>query len=545
MKTIMKKQRGAILVMTALLVILLLGMAALALDLGRLYVQKTEMQNAADTAARAGAMELDGESGALDRAEAAINDLLRHQAHFSREPELLDQLSTEAGSIIFYNWIGSSYDPAVPPCTPNADNKCVTTEDHDARYVEVRLYPELVPEPEAYTVDLFFLPVLGVLIDDVARVASVRARAVAGTSSEICNYPPIFMCSSDPSDPNGGMTLGQQVLVKVQKDSWTAGNFGFLETPGLDEDEGNQALAKALANPSEMGCTPSIVTTNPGNRVGWTRDGLNTRFGIYGHNMFMAGGQPAAGYEPAPNVIDYPRDRRFTAGRYGQGWHNQVVDSLAHEFFAPSAYSPSQYFETTQESGTSAPASLATITRYQLYQWELTGVVTPNTDYKWLDEYDPASSTGNLPSFNLDRADLFYTPPPGPAQPPPPYLPVRVDSLRQGISCNENDVKSINPVNHDCSLLDGDPALLSASYTPGSPRKRVLSVAMVDCEGLGGGKTSFDVLEHGTFIKMFLTEHIPAPAGGEDKVDVYAEYLGPVVGEELQLIIHRVIQLYE
>jgi Flp pilus assembly protein TadG len=50
MKRHVERQRGAILVMTVLFLVILLGFAALALDLGRLYVLRTEMQNAADAA---------------------------------------------------------------------------------------------------------------------------------------------------------------------------------------------------------------------------------------------------------------------------------------------------------------------------------------------------------------------------------------------------------------------------------------------------------------------------------------------------------------
>ena len=62
------KQRGAILVMSVLFLVVLIGFAALALDFGRLYVLRSQMQNAADTAVLAAAAELDGQLGARQRA---------------------------------------------------------------------------------------------------------------------------------------------------------------------------------------------------------------------------------------------------------------------------------------------------------------------------------------------------------------------------------------------------------------------------------------------------------------------------------------------
>jgi hypothetical protein len=52
------EQRGAVLVLMAVLLIVLIGVAALAIDLGHLFVVKNELQNAADAGALAGAQAL-------------------------------------------------------------------------------------------------------------------------------------------------------------------------------------------------------------------------------------------------------------------------------------------------------------------------------------------------------------------------------------------------------------------------------------------------------------------------------------------------------
>ena len=48
-----EKERGAIAVLVALLMVVLLGFAAIAVDQGMLYAQKAQMQNGADAAALA------------------------------------------------------------------------------------------------------------------------------------------------------------------------------------------------------------------------------------------------------------------------------------------------------------------------------------------------------------------------------------------------------------------------------------------------------------------------------------------------------------
>ncbi|MDP2101731.1 MAG: Tad domain-containing protein [Methylotenera sp.] len=61
-------QRGAVAIIVAICLTLLIGMLGLVLDLGHLYVAKTELQNAADAAALSGAKELDGSLAGVNSA---------------------------------------------------------------------------------------------------------------------------------------------------------------------------------------------------------------------------------------------------------------------------------------------------------------------------------------------------------------------------------------------------------------------------------------------------------------------------------------------
>ncbi|MDX1351864.1 MAG: pilus assembly protein TadG-related protein, partial [Thiomicrorhabdus sp.] len=172
----MKKEQGAILVMGAFILTILIGIAAFALDLGRLYVLRAEMQNAVDAAAISAASELNGEAGARDRAMAAASqEVLGHLAHFSKQSELLDNLQPE--NFTFYTWIGSNSDASEQPsdCNKTADGKCLASGDDDASYVEVRLEPT---GDGPYTIDLFFLPVLQLMTTEpVASTASTQVKA--------------------------------------------------------------------------------------------------------------------------------------------------------------------------------------------------------------------------------------------------------------------------------------------------------------------------------------------------------------------------------
>jgi Flp pilus assembly protein TadG len=59
----LRNERGVTLIFVALILIVLLGIAALALDIGHLFVTKNELQNAADAGALAGARNLYNDDG--------------------------------------------------------------------------------------------------------------------------------------------------------------------------------------------------------------------------------------------------------------------------------------------------------------------------------------------------------------------------------------------------------------------------------------------------------------------------------------------------
>lgn len=63
-----QQQKGAVAIIVALCLTLLVGMVGLVLDLGHLYVAKTELQNAADSASLSGAKELNGQMTGINNA---------------------------------------------------------------------------------------------------------------------------------------------------------------------------------------------------------------------------------------------------------------------------------------------------------------------------------------------------------------------------------------------------------------------------------------------------------------------------------------------
>ena len=67
-------QRGYILVAVSLGLVFLLGAGGLAIDIGRMYIAKSETQAFADSAAFAATLQLDGTATGITRAQTAVNN---------------------------------------------------------------------------------------------------------------------------------------------------------------------------------------------------------------------------------------------------------------------------------------------------------------------------------------------------------------------------------------------------------------------------------------------------------------------------------------
>ncbi|HEX9768398.1 MAG TPA: pilus assembly protein TadG-related protein, partial [Kiloniellales bacterium] len=82
-----RDRHGGVAVTVAVMTAVLVGVLAIAIDLGRAYNLSTELDNAADAYALAGATQLDQSPGSCVRAmQAAINANLKNQETFASNP---------------------------------------------------------------------------------------------------------------------------------------------------------------------------------------------------------------------------------------------------------------------------------------------------------------------------------------------------------------------------------------------------------------------------------------------------------------------------
>jgi len=266
----------------------IIGMAGLALDGGHVFLEKAVLQTAVDGAALGGAKAIDETPGDLPRARNAANDVFGRTAAASGNDEL--GAAWSSGGIN----LNIQFSRTLNPFTPGSP---------DGPYVRAIA--------NGYTLPAWLTPILG--FDQFM----VRASAVAGpspgigdqTSENLCDVAPLTICE-DPDGPGPvfGYTLGDPLVLKSSQ--WQVGgpigpgNFQALRVGG----NGANIFRQNMAGGVEGLCVDAnsdTVETEPGNMVGPTAMGLNTRFGDY-----KGGGMNRADYPP--DVITRQDDPKLT-----------------------------------------------------------------------------------------------------------------------------------------------------------------------------------------------------------------------------------------
>lgn len=92
------RERGVTLVVVAIMLVVLIGFAALVIDIGKLYKTRSELQNAADSAALAGASGLRGDAAGIEEARVRAKDFA--ELHLAD----LTDVDLDDADIVFGDW---------------------------------------------------------------------------------------------------------------------------------------------------------------------------------------------------------------------------------------------------------------------------------------------------------------------------------------------------------------------------------------------------------------------------------------------------------
>lgn len=261
----LRKERGAVSLIVALSMVVLVGFVGLALDLGKLYIAKSELQNSADACALAAVRELAGaNTNQLTLAEAAgITTGMRHNVLFQGEPVSF----TVNDNVTFSQTLNGSYQPK---------SAASSTEALLMRYA--RCTVERGGIVSVFIQALNFLP--GITIGNQAvTAAAVATRSPSQTVS--CGIP-VAICSSavTPAPPTG--TWLQSLIGPGGSGSGTGnlmGSFIWVDhtPPGGDASELGENLAGAgVCNLPATGAQVGEAAVMSTLAAYW-----NSRFGIY------------------------------------------------------------------------------------------------------------------------------------------------------------------------------------------------------------------------------------------------------------------------
>jgi len=476
-------QRGAIAIMFVLMLIVMVGFCGMALDLGRLYNRKVELQRVADAAAVAAARELNGTAAgvtnALDSA-ASIATLVKYQ---------YNQLSI--------NWSDAAIKFGVSSAEGSAwlDAGAAAAAPDGLLFVKV---DTSVLDAAPNTVNMVFMG----LLSSTLSSASTIGRAVAGRSS--INVSPLAVCAlsatpassrANPGPPANtelvqyGFRRGVSYdLMRLNPAGTSAENFVVdpISPPGVSGSSSNTApgmvgpfvCAGHLAMPRVMGGTITVSRPFP---LASLYKQLNSRFDQYAGGFCNPNGAP-----PDVNIKSYV----YTA----IPWMSTVPSS--------------QGALTTTAGGAlwtiadPTPALASNTAPMYGPLWAYARAV-PFSSYA-AGSPEPA---GGYPPFASSAWSTLYK----------PGQPVATGTYPGGV---------MTPYKATAGSNFQAP---SAAHMPGVANRRVLNVALLSCPVASGGTVAASVLAIG---KFFMT--VPATA-----TSLNAEFAGVVpeqaLGGQLEL----------
>ncbi|MGT2427766.1 pilus assembly protein TadG-related protein [Cupriavidus basilensis] len=251
-----QKARGVILPMVGLTLAILLGMAGLVIDLGGLFVAKTELQSAVDSCALAAAEELDGASDALARAASA--GITAGNANRVRYQKA--SASIAASEIAFSDTLTGAFSTGFSPAANARYAKCSHTTSGIVAYL---------------------IQLIGGASRNAVAAVAVATRSHAQSS---CPIPVGLRPKAGGAAPDYGFQVGEWVTVLY--DGNKTANPGEMGWYNLDGST-NANETKAEMSVGYCGSKINDKVGTPGAKVA-VDDQWNARFGIYKNNGDMS-----------------------------------------------------------------------------------------------------------------------------------------------------------------------------------------------------------------------------------------------------------------
>jgi Flp pilus assembly protein TadG len=464
-----RRQRGAIAIMFAVMLIVMIGFIGLAIDLSRLYNRKVELQTLADTAALAAARQLNGTAAGIDAAVAAAATMaaqatVNYGDHGAWSPAAIRFGASAAG----HAWS----DAAVARNAAAA----MSFVQVDTRQLD----------NELGAIETFFMRIVS---SDLAG-ASTSAVAVAGRAS--LNVTPFAICAMN-NQPGSYRTTPAGDLLQ----------YGFRRGVGYDLmrlNPGGGAPENFVLNPIDAGAGPGTAS--------------NTTPAIVGP-FVCAGTVPMGGLTGAQVRVARP----FPLGALFQHLNSrfdQYAGGACNFRAAPPDVNIKSYVYNTSigwmKSATPAQQSALSTNANPLR------TIADLAD----DSGNTAPMYGPLWTYAKPVPFGAYTP--GVPEPKSGYAPFATSAWAALYGPGKPEPKSTYPAATPYGASGGaNFAAPSVLHGLGMPNRRVLNVPLLDCPVAAGADAQANVLAIG---KFFMT--VPATA-----TSVHAEFAGIATDQTL------------
>ena len=304
-RAVVRDVRGSVALYVALGTVMFLPVAAIAIELSSLMGLHTEVQQAAEAAALAGAKELDftdaGRTAAENAARTAVTNTQR--------------LAADAGAAVEIQTVQFLW--ALPPAPQTNYDLYTTTKASETRFIRVITEPR---QHMSWLMSAFLSLWTGAPAGSAGQI--VTGTAVAGRTAVACRTLPLMMCNPAESgsaianklgayDKFGDFLRANPRWTRAQfRIKWIGpgasfgpGTFGLLE-PTISEKPGAKGVEDELALNSPSFCVSlNGATVDPDIKTGQAAtiaEGLNVRFDMYKGNWKSE--TNSATYPPAPNV---------------------------------------------------------------------------------------------------------------------------------------------------------------------------------------------------------------------------------------------------
>ena len=250
-----KSERGSVLAMSAVGMLAFLLATGMAVDISHFYLVKSELQNAADAAALAGASALNSGTTGIQRAQ---------------------QRATAAMNSYEFNSKGLTIPNVNVKFAVNVNGPYVDAASASGASVVKKIRFVKVETPDVPVQVFLAAPVLG-------GSKNLKAEATAGMSvpiTSVCDFLPVSVIDyGTPMKPGDTYTFRADTGGSV-----TPGNYQILAVAG----SGGQDVRVGLASGVDACAAPGeeyAVDTKPGLTSGPVRVGINTRFDDYGSQV--------------------------------------------------------------------------------------------------------------------------------------------------------------------------------------------------------------------------------------------------------------------